>query len=151
MSATFKDTQGREWSIRMTIGLAAKLKNEVGFDFVSVLNDPQKAYELIGTLYEDIEKFPKVIHMAAGMDVSLDDFMDAMDGETVADAFEALDQSFTNFYRPGKREQIARWKEQLKQGLEDQQDLIMEELDQKMLEGFPNLLKEAARESMSGS
>tara|TARA_R110002095_G_scaffold179790_1_gene157285 strand:+ start:786 stop:1193 length:408 start_codon:yes stop_codon:yes gene_type:complete len=134
----------------MTIGLAAKLKNEAGFDFVSVLNDPQKAYELIGQLYEDLDKFPKVIHMATGMEISLDEFMEAMDGEVIADAFEALDQSFTNFYRPGKREQIARWKEQLKQGLENQQDLIMEELDQKMQEGFPNLLKEAVSEQISG-
>lgn len=130
--ASFKDAAGREWSIKLTIGKAARLKDATGLDFVAALYDSENAYRIIGELYKDLARFMNVVHLAAAVDVPLADFMDAMEGEQVAEAFEALDTAFTDFYPPGKRERIARVKQEMKAGMEAEQASIMDEINGKV-------------------
>lgn len=152
--SSFTDSQGRKWSINMTIGLASRIKKETKFDFVGALYDPKKAYRLLGELYQDLEIFCDVIVIACSIkDDDRQPFLEGLDGEDLANAFEALDQSFTDFYPPAKRAQIAQWKESLKKALETEQDVIMEELNHKMATELPGLMKGLllSQNSTSGS
>lgn len=146
--ATFKDGNGKEWSIKMTVGLAEDLRDEVGFDFVSALFDPQKAYTIIGELYQELPKFFDVLAFAC--EIPEEDrrpFLRGMGGEEVANAFEALDQAFTDFYPSPKREQVAEMKAEMAKATADQADAIMKEL-----KGIiPGKVAEILRNSMSGS
>lgn len=146
--ATFQDGNGKQWTIKMTVGLAEDLRDDTGFDFVASLFDPQKAYTLLGELYQELPKFFDVIMLAC--EIPADErkpFLRAMDGEAVANAFQALDQAFTDFYPPGKREQVARMKEELDKATTEQSDAIMQELTEKIPQG----IRDALAGSMSGS
>ncbi|WP_417625130.1 hypothetical protein [Paremcibacter congregatus] len=142
--ARFKDSAGREWSIVMTIGMARRLKKEFDLDFVSALYDSDKAYQIIGELYQKPELFCQLIHYATGTDMDIEEFWEPMTGEDLAEAFETLDQSFTDFYPPAKREKIAQMKEKLKAALEAGQEDLMPELEAKMETQIREGLRQAA-------
>lgn len=146
--AKFKDGNGKEWSIRMTVGLAEDLRDEVGFDFVSALFDPQKAYTIIGELYQELPKFFDVLLFACEIpEEERRSFLRGMGGEEVANAFEALDQAFTDFYPSPKREQVAQMKAEMAKATAEQSDAIMQELT----EMIPGKIAEILQSSMSGS
>ena len=142
--ANFTDSEGREWPIIMTVGKAARLKKQFNLDFVAALYDVDIAYKIIGKLCQSLDRFCEVIHTAAGAEIHLDEFMDGLGGEDIAAAFEALDQSFTDFYPPGKREMVARTKANMKASLENEQENIMEELNEKMATEMRRAVRMAA-------
>jgi len=142
--ASFTDSKGRTWSITLTIGLAAQLKNKYGLDFVGALYDPEKAWAIIGELYKDLVRFCEMIHTAAGVDISLDDFMAGLTGDDINNAFEALDQAFTDFYPLPKREKVAQTKDRIKAALETGQEDILEEINQKVETEIVGALRKAA-------
>lgn len=147
--ASFKDSQGRQWSINLTIGLASRLKKQFDVDFVGALYDAELAYMVIGKMYQDLGRFCEMIHVAAKVDLPLDEFMESLTGEDVANAFEALDQSFTDFYPPAKREQIAKSKVKMKESLENEQAAIMDEINHKLQTEIKRAVRKAAGLSSS--
>lgn len=142
--ASFTDSKDRTWSINLTIGLAAQLKKKFNLDFVGALYDPEKAYVIMGNLYQDLVRFCELIHTAAGVDISLDEFMGGLDGDDVNNAFEALDQAFTDFYPLPKREKITQTKDRIKAALEAEQGDILEEINQKVETEIRGALRKAA-------
>lgn len=147
--ASFTDSQGRTWSISLTIGLAAQLKKKFNLDFVGALYDPEKAYAIIGNLYQDLVRFCELIHTATAAEISLDEFMTGLDGDDVNHAFEALDQAFTDFYPLPKRERVAQTKARIKAALENEQDNILEEINQKVETEIRGALRKAAAPLLS--
>lgn len=123
----------------MTVELAERLKDEVGFDFVSALFDPEKAYVVIGELYNDLPKFFDALVLCCEAE-DRKALTGNMEGEHIAEAFEALDQAFTDFYPPGKREQVAGLKQELSKATAEQSDAIMAELTAKLPEALKEVL-----------
>ena len=142
--ANFTDSQGREWSINLNVGLASRLKKRFGIDFVAALYDVEKSLSVIGELYQQLDRFCEVVYILASVDIPLDEFMDAMEGNQIADAFEALDQTFTDFHPPGKRERIARTKAAMKAALENGQESMMGEINQKVEAEIKQAIRAAA-------
>ncbi|WP_417392037.1 hypothetical protein [Gimesia sp.] len=150
MSTSFKDASARQWNVDLTVGKAMKIKSETGLDMIEALSNIGVAYQVIGELEKDLFQFCKVFHVltgAEGKGVSLEEFADGMDGTVVTDAFEAMDHAFTNFYPPEKREKIARMKEQFQKALEEGQDQIIEELNQRIPE-FKQMMSKGIQEQM---
>lgn len=142
--ASFKDSKGREWFIKLTIGKAARLKEQFGLDFVAALYDVDISYRILGEIYQDLARFPAIIHTAADITVDLAEFADSMGGEEVAAAFEALDQSFTDFHPPAKREKIAALKAEMKASLEEGQADMMPEIMEKVRTEMRGAVRKAA-------
>ena len=149
--ASFTDSKGREFTITMTVGLAEDLKEKYGLDFVAALYDIEKAYEVHGQLYKHLGRFCEIIHLACGSDMELSEFKKAMGGEEINNAFEALDQSFTDFYPPGpKRDRVARLKEKFKASLEENQSSLIPEIEEKIRREIRQELRDLAGLSTPG-
>lgn len=137
METTFKDSKQRTWGVHLSIGKAMKLKADTGLDLVKALSDIGVAYQVIGRMESDMVTFCTIFHSLTNAQehgVSLEEFADGMDGDVICGAFEALDQAFTNFYPPEKRETVAEMKRKLQEGLGDSQDQIVQELNRRMPE-----------------
>lgn len=97
--AKFSDCLGREWSIRITLGMLPKLR-EAGFDVnavaknpaqLSVLSDPETLGKVAWTLCEK---------QAIAANVDPEQFADGFDGPTIQDAVQAILESILDFSQP---------------------------------------------------
>lgn len=102
MANTFVDTAGREWPLRITLGILPKLKSlgvDIGFAVESVpavvdaaFGSPMQAGRVLWTLVEPLAK---------ERGVSPQGFADAMDGPTMAAAVDAFAGAVVDFtHRP---------------------------------------------------
>lgn len=133
----------------MTVGFAEDLKEMTGLDFVEAVNDVELAYSIIRDLDAKTPLFCEVIHFLGNIEGDLKDFTRVMGGDQIADAFEALDESFTNFHRPGRREAIAKLKENLKASLGEETDGIVEAIDKEMSSPeFKASIKQSVQKAM---
>lgn len=147
--ASFKDLSGKEHFLTMTVGFAEDLKEKTDLDFVEAVNDVEVAYGIIRALDKNIPLFCEVIHTLGNIEGDLKDFTRVMGGDQIADAFEALDQSFTDFYRPGQREAIATMKENLKASMGEETDGIVEAIDKEMSSPeFKASIKQSVQKAM---
>lgn len=97
--ATFTDSGGHEWTLRLTAAALGRLRTEAGL--------PLKAAtfaEQIGTVYDDEpERFGLALWVlcrkqAEGAGVSADDFADRLDGPTSQGALRAVFEELADFY-----------------------------------------------------
>lgn len=104
----FKDLRGDVWTLAVTLGSARRLKNEVGVDlgnigdgrlFLELATDPYKFGSVLWVLLES---------QAASRSVSLDDFLDRIDGDVVDAAVGAFGAALVNFTPPPLRGAVAR-------------------------------------------
>lgn len=101
--AQFTDTLGRQWNVDLTIGTARRLK---AAGVVDLLSD--ESGKLIESLIGDVGKLLDVIwtcvhDQAATLGVDQDAFWDAIDGDVIDQATEALLEALVNFTRPSRR------------------------------------------------
>jgi hypothetical protein len=96
---TFKDTAGRDWSLRITVGSLPKLR-ETGLDLNKVRQGDGSGFEALG----DPETLGRLVWLlcksqAEAANVSEEQFTEALDGPTVADATQALLGAIVDFTR----------------------------------------------------
>lgn len=135
MSTTFKDIEGREWSPRMTLSVADRVKDECGLDLIEFRHAP-------GTGTVDLLKQMEDVHVqmcclwhsvradAEKLGISRQEFADSFDCDRIQDGMAAFYRVLVNFTPRNVR---AIWTEVL-----DYAALKMAEADEKM----PQVLKE---------
>lgn len=95
--ARFADAAGREWPLNITFGMAGELKSDANFDLGAPNN------ETFGrVLYSDPFGLVKVLWViirrdAEKLGVTNDQFLEAMDGETLDLACDALMEALSDF------------------------------------------------------
>lgn len=92
--STFKDSTGKEWTVRITVGSIRRVRESVGVDV--------RKLDSWNTMAADMEKLGSVIWALAGgpaSGVTLDDFLDRLDGPAFAAAGEAFVTAAGDFFR----------------------------------------------------
>ncbi len=103
--SSFKDTEGRIWTLRLTVASIRRIKDIAGVDvgdfsvfredgpFADLANDSCKFVEILyAALKPEAER----------LGVSLDDFMGAFVADTVATASEAFLEALADFFQGGR-------------------------------------------------
>lgn len=103
---TFKDNQGRQWQVSVTVGSVKRVRGEVEVDLLK-LGDGDK--NLIGRLTGDPCLLVDVLYslcrpQADALGVTADQFADAMAGDAVEAATMALLGDIADFFPSGRRE-----------------------------------------------
>jgi hypothetical protein len=101
MSASFKDAKGRAWPIRLTIAMARTVVAEHGIDLL-VLHDKnagvfsrltESPHQIVDVCWTLVRKHADEIKVTA------EDFLDAVDGDTIERMTEAVIQGVIDFFR----------------------------------------------------
>ena len=100
----FSDSKGREWGLALDFGLLRTLKKMAQVDF----GDPEQFGRVWAELLFDDEKALKVLWrcvetQATDAGVSETQFLEAMNGEVLENALDALGEAVVNFTRPQRR------------------------------------------------
>jgi hypothetical protein len=100
--AKFVDLLGREWEIRITLGLVPKLR-EAGYDLKAKPGDPKG----IGALADDPETFGRVLFticeaQAQARGITPESFVDGFDGATIFAASMAMMEATADFSQSPK-------------------------------------------------
>lgn len=105
--ATFKDAEGREWVIRLTLGSIDRVKREADVDF-GVINTPEGPRKL-AAMFDNPATLAKVCYVLAHSQaekagVSPEQFAEAIDGDTLERMGEALNDEIVNFSPTHRRD-----------------------------------------------
>lgn len=89
---SFRDTKGREWSTVFSVGLAQRLRDQVGLDVDSVLRGDRTFIE---TLISDPFKLVEALELATesqrlSREVSRTDFLESLSGDSLDEGLTAL-------------------------------------------------------------
>lgn len=98
---TFRDATGREWQISLTVGLAKKIKADLGLDLLAVIKPKNTVLQ---QLADDPELLCEVIwrlvnQRAEAAGVTQEAWWDAVDDATIDAAAGALIGSLIRFFR----------------------------------------------------
>lgn len=126
MAKKFKDTKGREWSIKITFGTLEDIHEEVGTDILSdptsVSLEPRKWVEMIWLAIQD---------NARDLGVSPEDFGKSLDGQTLRSGMDAFMEDLSDFLLPLMPEQsavlTATWKA-VNEGRQQKANIVLEML-----------------------
>jgi hypothetical protein len=98
--AKYTDTSGKEWDIRLTVGVADRVRNETGIDL----------FFLRAGRFEQLEKLadPLILYQVAKIALGnaitdADAWNDSLDGDTLDRMGNALLQSIVDFCRDNQR------------------------------------------------
>jgi hypothetical protein len=101
--ASFKDADGREWTLRLTVGLIDDARDQLGIDLWKVTSDAAAAVE---PLYADVRKLVGLLWLLAERQaeragVTPEGFGRAMDAAALDAAVDALFEALSCFFRRG--------------------------------------------------
>lgn len=129
---TFTDAGGREWRLVLNLGLARRIRDELGVDFgqwsggtpwLKMATDP---FLFGAVLYAMCES------QAQRMDVTPEEFGEAITGEVAEAARQALDEAVVLFspapMRPAMKKMLTGAKQTLEQGLTRVADKTLEQM-----------------------
>ena len=96
---SFRDAEGREWHLSLSIGLARRIKDEVGVDFGQLADG-----KLLAELGTDPEKLCSALWLmcekqAERQSVTPEGFAESLDGDAIDGAMEALVEAIVLFTR----------------------------------------------------
>jgi hypothetical protein len=102
MSRLFKDSDGREWSVRVVVGTVEKVR-EIGVDLADITGQQMKRLStddvlLVRVMWLVCEQQADQKH------VTPEQFGEAMFGDTLDNAYEALRGALDDFFPSRKRE-----------------------------------------------
>lgn len=102
---TFRDAEGRPWTIRLTAYAIGRVKEKTGLDLFAILDDWPKS---VDRLTSDMAVFVNAVYLLAtsakdAPAVSEDDFCRAVDGETLDAMSEAFHSAVLDFFRRSPR------------------------------------------------
>jgi hypothetical protein len=115
-STAFTDAKGRAWQLELNYGLARRIKKDLGVDFANAHNgEALKKLGtddelLVSTLYALIEEQAKTA------EISPDQFVEALNGEVLEAAANAIGAMIVLFTRPAIRPVIQSLLDKAQQG-----------------------------------
>ena len=103
---TFRDSADREWEVDVRTSTLIKIEEEVDISVIDILQDPSVIMQLGSDL--TLAKILKVVcrKQISERGLAADDFVDAMNQESLAAAREVFAAAAGNFFRDPDREQV---------------------------------------------
>lgn len=97
--ATFRDTNGREWHLSITVRSLRLVREATGFELAKLLDDGLRRLNEVATDPELLCRvlFVLVGDQAAKHKIDADTFADGIAGDALAEAFDAFLQAFADF------------------------------------------------------
>ncbi|MGN1064517.1 MAG: hypothetical protein ACI4QC_03825 [Thermoguttaceae bacterium] len=151
---TFKDALGNEWTIKVTLGTARRIRENMansptafsGVDFLDYaglllgLEDPFFAADLVELICADERE-------ARG--VSRDAFLDALTGDRLFDAIAAFVEEYVNFFpNPATRERLTSIRGKIEEIEQAKFNVFRERIDE-TAEKIQSLAADASRSTSS--
>ena len=101
---SFKDTEGRIWTLRITVAAIRRIKDIAGIDLGTSIFAEESP---LASLSDDCLKMARAVYAAVKpeadvLGVTMEKFMESFVGETVVKASEALLESLADFF-PGSQ------------------------------------------------
>src|SRR5262249_10431870 len=103
---SFKDTEGRTWTVRLTAYAVARVRERTGLDLFAVLDGwPEPAGKLSGdpALFLTAVYLLATAQKGAPAGVSDEDFLRAVDGEVLDAMSDAFHEAVLDFFRRSPR------------------------------------------------
>jgi len=152
---SFKDTEGRQWVVRVSVDTLKRVKALLGVDLTEAATG-----DLMGRLADDPVLLADVLYAvcqpeAEGRDISDEAFGRALGGDAIDEAADALIGALVDFFPKRRRALLEKAKQKL-DGLNDVTvGLALERLDdpaleQRLREKVGREMDEAMDEAMSG-
>lgn len=131
MSVLFKDSEGREWHVRMTVAAVDRILELCKVDLYEedgwgkVLKDPRVACAVLGAVL-----MPAIEQRG----VTMEQFRDSLDGDAAFAGIAALHEAIVNFTQPELRATRQKILERINETLAQQAKLEQQRLDSGMIE-----------------
>ena len=128
---SFKDTEGREWHVKITLGIARDLKDQTEIDLLdgkALLTAAADPYVMGQVLWVVCQK------QATSRNLSPEDFAAAFDGDVVTEATDALVEASIDFFPKARRPAIQKAFEKMKAMEQAGMERVLVELDDPELE-----------------
>lgn len=105
---TFKDSEGREWSLRFSVATIKSTFEKTGVDLASLAGDQLKP---LGELLESPLKFADVLwciceKQAEKQGISSDEFFDSLSGESIVECVEPFVEAISDFSRAPQKQAL---------------------------------------------
>lgn len=149
----FVDSKDRHWSIVITVLEYQKMKQELNIDIGNIFNDDGWLQSLVAM--EDVTFFLQLIGILTDRareaeGISMEDFYEAFDGDTLQSSSEALVEAVINFSHPSRREALRNLVEATNKGLNELGRVVAEETlanSEKMMQELEPTIQEEMRKS----
>ena len=131
---TFKDMDGKEYVVRLTLGTVKNLRDSINFDLLNLMPAEGANKHVVLELYDDDVLAAQVVYHALPPEekngVSEEEFISRIDGESSAKLKEALLEEIKNFFLLSKRREMAdamkKFQEFQKELKQNQMKVVME-------------------------
>lgn len=153
----FKDIKGRVWELQISVGSVRRIKGAFGIDIGNIMSftDSGKP-SVLDQIGDDVQLLFGIIWLlcekqATGRGIDEQAFLDAMDGDSVEAAADALLDEIVNFSQPAQRKVLQKLRELsriAKEKAEAQLSKILESPEfEKELSGISTPLSASSPES----
>lgn len=144
----FIDSKDRHWSLVITVLEYQKIKQELNIDIGNIFNDDSWLQNLIAM--EDVTMFLSLIGILTDKareadGISMEDFYEAFDGDTMQNSSEALVEAIINFSHPSRREALRNLVKATNKGLNELGRVVADETlrnSEKMMEQLEPAIRE---------
>lgn len=130
-----KDNNGKEWSFSVNVASLARVKENLGFDLLSVAGDAQALPRLHG----DPVHLINCLYWLCKADVPVETFQEGWSGESIEAAYSAICEGIIGFFPSCRRQIVKQFVETFTEIMATARELAPQELQN---------VKEAALEAM---
>lgn len=106
--ACFTDLTGRTWVLKLTVGTLMRVKTECGVDLLKLIEPESPVFDQLRDVYTLTGVLWVVLDQAAKGELTIDQFAEALAGDVLGDAVEALLGALVNFFPDARRRQVLR-------------------------------------------
>ena len=107
---TFKDMNGKEYAIQLTIGTVKKLRDTINFDLLNLIPSEGANKHVVLELYDDDVLTAQVVYNTLSDEMkggaTEEEFINKIDGECIASIKDALLEEIKNFFLKSKRREL---------------------------------------------
>lgn len=146
MSCIFKDSEGREWYVKLTVGSVDRVLDlcQVDLyeqdDWAKVLKDPRIACAVLGAvLIPEIEK----------RQLTIENFRDSLDGDAAFAGIAALHEAIVNFTPPALRATRKKILDKVNETIEEQAKLEQQRLSSGVIDRLVRAQLQAENDRIS--
>lgn len=109
MDCTFKDSTGREWRVKITMGTALDVLEELGVDLLNPTARDEGKLSAVDVLTSDPSMLAQVVFYCVRCPYSdKKTFLDHLDGVALKSASDAFWRAYENFFAGAGRADVAR-------------------------------------------
>ena len=118
--STFEDSKGRSWNISLNIGSMKRIKERLGFDFLSTDAESNPILKLASDYLTLADVVWILVEDEAGKrGVTVDDFVESLVGDPLDKLVDAMAVAYTDFTpNPKRRETLMRLWQKVRQAEE---------------------------------